>query len=75
MGNDHRKLERLGGVEMRICFNREFCREMNLKVPESAFFWEAKEEYAEVDLPEPVIEKLKKDYAKKTGKTPKTKAP
>jgi hypothetical protein len=46
---------------------------MNLKVPESAFFWEAKEEYAEVDLPAPVIAKLQKDYEKKTGKKPITK--
>ena len=63
----------IGGIEMSICFNREFCKEMNLKVPESAFFWEAKEEYAEVDLPAPVIAKLQKDYEKKTGKKPITK--
>jgi hypothetical protein len=46
---------------------------MNLQLPESAFFWEAKEEYAELELPESVITKLKKDYEKKTGKTAKTK--
>jgi hypothetical protein len=65
----------LGGMKMRICFNREFCKEMNLKIPESTFFWEAKEEYTELDLPESVINKLKKDYEKKTGKTAKTKVP
>jgi hypothetical protein len=48
---------------------------MNLKVPEGAFFWEAKEEYAELDLPEATINKLKKDYEKKTGKVAKTKVP
>jgi hypothetical protein len=58
---------------MPICFTREFYREMSLKVPESAFFWEAMEEYAELDLPESVVNKLMKDYEKKTGKTPKTK--
>jgi hypothetical protein len=58
---------------MGICFNREFCREMNLKVPESGFFWDSGVEFAELDLPESVIENLKKNYQKKTGKTPKIK--
>ncbi|MDR1977666.1 MAG: hypothetical protein LBQ42_02920 [Synergistaceae bacterium] len=60
---------------MLICFTKEFCREMKLNVPEGAFFWEDKDEFGEVDLPESVIERLKRDYQKKTGKVAKTKIP
>ncbi|MDR2179280.1 MAG: hypothetical protein LBP21_03130 [Synergistaceae bacterium] len=58
---------------MQVSLTKEFCREMNLKVPDSAFSWEAKEAYAEMDLPESVINKLRKDYEKKTGKAAKIK--